>query len=158
MHLGIATHAAMADTLCISVSHCCHRNRRYAFNQQNEKELGFGDKMTIGPYTLVCQSYTQEDNPNYGSEWAIIDVFRDGKQVTTLYPERRVYKASQQPQTMPRIYPTLKQDFFLVKDLYLVYAGLNPDNRHPIIKAHLNPLVPWIWTGGSSWCWARSRA
>ena len=54
-----------------------------AFNQDNEKEMGFGDKMTIGPYTLVCQSYTQEDNPNYGSEWAIIDVFHGGKQITT---------------------------------------------------------------------------
>ena len=150
-----------------SMMHLGHRNtRRYggyvvhfgialvaigivgsAFNQQNEQELAFGDKMTIGPYTLVCQSYTQEDNPNYASEWAIINVFRNGKQVTTMYPERRVYKASQQPQTMPRIYPTFKQDFFLLKDLYLIYAGLNPDNGHPIIKAHLNPLVPWIWTG-----------
>jgi len=150
-----------------SMMHLGHRNtRRYggyvvhfgialvaigivgsAFNQQNEQELAFGDKMTIGPYTLVCQSYTQEDNPNYASEWAIINVFRGGKQVTTMYPERRVYKASQQPQTMPRIYPTFKQDFFLLKDLYLIYAGLNPDNGHPIIKAHLNPLVPWIWTG-----------
>jgi len=150
-----------------SMMHLGHRNtRRYggyvvhfgialvaigivgsAFNQQKEQEMAFGDKMTIGPYTLVCQSYTQEDNPNYASEWAIINVFRGGQQVTTMYPERRVYKASQQPQTMPRIYPTFKQDFFLLKDLYLIYAGLNPDNGHPIIKAHLNPLVPWIWTG-----------
>jgi len=33
------------------------------FNQDKEKEMGYGDKMTIGPYTLVCQSYTQDDNP-----------------------------------------------------------------------------------------------
>ena len=117
------------------------------FNKSVEKEMGFGDSMTLGPYKLVCQSYTQEDNPNYGSEWAIINVFRGDKQITTLYPERRVYKASSQPQTLPQIYPTVRQDLLLVKDLYLVYEGRNQDTGHPIIKAHLNPLVPWIWLG-----------
>jgi cytochrome c-type biogenesis protein CcmF len=64
------------------------------FNKEVEKEMGFGDKINIGPYTLVCQSYTQDDNPNYANEWAIINVFRGGKQITTMYPERRFYKAS----------------------------------------------------------------
>jgi cytochrome c-type biogenesis protein CcmF len=117
------------------------------FNKEVEKEMGFGDKVTLGPYTLVCQSYTQDDNPNYGNEWAIINVFHGGKQVTTMYPERRFYKASRQPQTLPRIYPSIKEDLFLVTDLYVVYEGRNETNGKPIIKAHLNPLVPWIWTG-----------
>ncbi len=117
------------------------------FNKEVEKEMGFGDKINIGPYTLVCQSYTQDDNPNYGNEWAIINVFRGGKQVTTMYPERRFYKSSGQPQTLPRIYPSFKEDFLLVTDLYLVYEGINETTGQPIIKAHLNPMVPWIWTG-----------
>jgi cytochrome c-type biogenesis protein CcmF len=117
------------------------------FNKDVEKEMGFGDKIALGPYTLVCQSYTQDDNPNYGNEWAIINVFRGGKQVTTMYPERRFYKASGQPQTLPRIYPSIKEDLFFVTDLYVVYEGKNETNGKPIIKAHLNPLVPWIWTG-----------
>ena len=150
-----------------SMLHLLHRNtRRYggyivhlgvalviigflgsAFNRDVEKEMGYGDKMQIGPYTLVCRSYTQEDKPNYGSEWAIIDVFRGGKQIDTMYPERRFYKASQQTQTLPQIHSTVKEDFFLVKDLYLVYEGLNQDTGRPILKAHLNPMVPWIWIG-----------
>ena len=117
------------------------------FNKEVEKEMGFGDKILIGPYTLVCQSYTQDDNPNYGNEWAIINVFRGGKQITTMYPERRFYKSSGQPQTLPRIYPSFKEDFLLVTDLYLVYEGINETTGRPIIKAHLNPMVPWIWTG-----------
>jgi cytochrome c-type biogenesis protein CcmF len=32
-------------------------------------------------------------------------------------------------------------------DLYVVYEGANPDTGQPIIKAHLNPLVGWIWAG-----------
>ena len=117
------------------------------FNKEAEKEMGFGDKMTIGPYTLVCQSFTEDDKANYSSEWAIINVFRGGKQITTMYPERRFYKASQQTQTMPQIYPTFSQDFLLIRDLYLVYEGVNQDTGKPIIKAHLNPMVPYIWLG-----------
>jgi len=150
-----------------SMLHLYHRNtRRYGgyivhfgvavviigilgtpFNRDAEKEMGFGDKINIGPYTLVCQSYTQDDNANYSNEWAIINVFKGNQQLTTMYPERREYKASSQPQTIPRIYPTFKEDLFLVNDLYVVYEGRNQDTGRPIIKAHLNPMVPWIWTG-----------
>jgi cytochrome c-type biogenesis protein CcmF len=112
-----------------------------AFNQENEHEMGFGDKMNVGSYTLVCRSYTQDDNPNYGSEWAIMDVFKGGKQIATMYPERRFYKASEQTQTMVANHSTLKED------LYLVYEGLNQDTGRPIIKARINPLVLWIWIG-----------
>jgi cytochrome c-type biogenesis protein CcmF len=112
-----------------------------AFNQDKEQEMGFGDKLTLGPYTLVCQSYTQDDNPNYGSEWAVMNIFKGGKQIATLNPERRFYKASQQTSTMPSIRSSLGND------LYVVYEGQNPDTGRPIIRAHLNPLVMWIWVG-----------
>jgi len=112
-----------------------------AFNQDKEKEMGFGDKMQIGTYTLVCQSYTQDDKPNYSSEWAVLDVFQGGKKIDTLYPERRFYKASQQTATMVANRSTFKED------LYLVYEGLNQDTGRPILKVHVNPLVMWIWAG-----------
>jgi len=112
-----------------------------AFNQDKEQEMGYGDKMTIGSYTLVCRSYTDEDLPNYAAEWAVLDVFKGGKQIDTLTPERRLYKASRQTSTMPYIRSTLNED------LYLVYEGLNQDTGRPILKAHLNPLVMWIWLG-----------
>ena len=153
--------------LLASMVHLYHRNtRRYGgyivhfgvavviigilgtpFNREAEKEMGFGDKINIGPYTLVCQSYTQDDNPNFSNEWAIINVFKGNNQITTMYPERRLYKASSQPQTIPRIYATYAQDLFLVNDLYVVYEGRNEETGRPIIKAHLNPMVPWIWIG-----------
>jgi cytochrome c-type biogenesis protein CcmF len=112
-----------------------------AFNQTNEQELGFQESMTIGRYKLVCQKYTQEDNPNYFTELAIVDVYENGKLVKTLFPERRVYKSSQQPSTMVALRSTPRED------LYLVYAGRNQDNDKPIIKAHVNPLVVWVWIG-----------
>jgi cytochrome c-type biogenesis protein CcmF len=112
-----------------------------AFNLDKEQEMGYGDKMTIGPYTLVCRSYTDDDAPNYASEWALLDVYKGGKQIATMTPVRRFYKASQQTSTMPDIRSGLNED------LYVVFEGLNPDNGHPILKAHLNALVMWIWMG-----------
>ena len=149
------------QNLLASIIHLGHRNtRRYggyivhfgvivimigfagaAFNQDKEQEMGFGDKMNIGKYTLVCKSYTQDDNPNYGSEWAVMDIFRGDKQIATLTPERRFYKASQQTSTIPAMRTTVAED------LYVVYEGQNQDTGRPVIKVHVNPLVMWIWVG-----------
>jgi cytochrome c-type biogenesis protein CcmF len=112
-----------------------------AFNRDKEMEMGYGDHMTIGAYTLTCRSYTEDDKPNYRSEWAILDVTENGKPLTVMYPERRFYKASQQMATMVANRSTLKED------LYVVYEGVNEDTGRPIIKVHLNPLVMWIWIG-----------
>ena len=111
------------------------------FNQDKEQEMGFGDKMQIGHYTLVCQSYTQDDKPNYSSEWAVLDVYKNDKKIDTMYPERRFYKASEQTATIVANRSRLNED------LYLVYTGRNPETGKPIIKAHVNPLVLWIWIG-----------
>ncbi len=111
------------------------------FNREAEKEMAFGDKMALGPYTLLCRSYTQEENANYSSDLAIIQIFKGDKQIDTLYPESRFYTASQQQQHVPAIRSTLAED------IYVVYEGQNQDTGRPIIKAHLNPMVSWIWIG-----------
>ena len=112
-----------------------------AFNRSSEQEMGFRQSMHVGPYTLVCQDYTQDTNPNYDSEYALLDVYRNGKKITQLAPEKRFYIASQQVQTMVANHSTLAWD------LYVIYAGQNPDTNRPIIKVFLNPLVAWIWIG-----------
>jgi cytochrome c-type biogenesis protein CcmF len=113
-----------------------------AFNIEQEQEMGNGDKLQIGHYTLVGQDYTQDDNANYVSEAALLDVYKNGKFLTRLNPERRAYKASGgQPSTIPAKHSTLTED------LYVIYAGLDPDTRRPIIKAIVNPLVSFIWLG-----------
>ncbi len=122
-----------------------------AFNRNVEQEMGLHSKMHIGPYDLECLGFSQDSNANYNSEFALLDVTSNGKPVKVLSssgftnlqmtPEKRVYLASQQPQTMVAIHSVPEWD------LYLVYEGINPDSGQPIIKAFLNPLVGWIWFG-----------
>jgi cytochrome c-type biogenesis protein CcmF len=112
-----------------------------AFNQSHEQEMSFGDTLKLGPYRLVCKSYTQDSNKNYDTEYALLDVFRGSKQITQLAPERRFYQASQTSSTMVALHSTL------ASDLYVIYEGKNPDTDRPIIKVFLNPLMNWIWIG-----------
>jgi cytochrome c-type biogenesis protein CcmF len=112
-----------------------------AFNQSKELEMSFGDSLQIGSYKLVCQSYSQDSNPNYDTDYALLDVFHNGRRVTQLSPERRFYNASQQTSTIVAIHSTL------ARDLYVVFEGRNPETDKPIIKVFLNPLVNWIWIG-----------
>jgi cytochrome c-type biogenesis protein CcmF len=133
-----------------------------AFNRNVEGELALHGKLMLSPYTLECVGFTQDSNANYDSEYALIDVFRNGRQeeqlsrngslfhVIPLFhmvplqmaPEKRVYHASGQPQTMVAIHSAVPG-----WDLYVVYEGTNPDTGQPIIKAYFNPLVNWIWLG-----------
>jgi cytochrome c-type biogenesis protein CcmF len=155
----IARHTG--QNLLASIAHLWRRNtRRYGgyvvhfgvalvfigilgtpFNREAEREMAFGDKLAIGPYTLLCRSYTQQENPNYSTDLAIMQVYKNGRLVDTLYPESRFYTASQQQQHVPAIRSNLQED------LYVVYEGQNPDTGRPIIKAHLNPMVCWVWIG-----------
>jgi len=112
-----------------------------AFNRNTEQELALHDKMSVGPYTLECVGFTQDSNANYNSDYALLDVYRNGKKQFQMAPEKRVYLASQQPQTMVSVHSVPSWD------LYVVYEGTNPDTGQPIIKAFLNPLVSWIWAG-----------
>jgi cytochrome c-type biogenesis protein CcmF len=112
-----------------------------AFNQSREQEMSFGDTVTLGQYRLVCQSYTQDSNKNYDTEYALLDVFRGGKKITQLAPEKRFYHASQTSSTMVALHSTL------ASDLYVIYEGRNPDTDKPIIKVFVNPLMNWIWIG-----------
>jgi cytochrome c-type biogenesis protein CcmF len=112
-----------------------------AFNRNVESEMALHDKISIGPYTLECVGASQDSNANYNSDFAMLDVYKNGKKQFQMTPEKRVYLASEQPQTMVAIHS------IPLWDLYVVYEGTNPDTQQPIIKAFLNPLVGWIWAG-----------
>ncbi|MDE1154179.1 MAG: heme lyase CcmF/NrfE family subunit [Acidobacteriaceae bacterium] len=112
-----------------------------AFNQSKEMEMHFGDSVQIGSWKLVCNSYSQDTNANYDTDYALMDVFHNGKKITQLAPERRFYTASQQTSTVVAIHSTLS------RDLYVVFEGRNPQTDRPILKVFLNPLVNWIWIG-----------
>jgi cytochrome c-type biogenesis protein CcmF len=115
-----------------------------AFNQSKEMEMGAGDSLQVSGYKVVCQTFSQDTNAEYDTDFALLDVFHNGKKVTQLTPEHRTYFPDTdhaQSSTVAAIHSTL------AADLYVVFQGTNPDTGRPIIKVILNPLVNWIWIG-----------
>ena len=115
-----------------------------AFNQSKEMEMGFGDSIQVGGYKVVCQSFSQDSTAEYDTDFALLDVFHNGRKITRLTPERRIYFPDTdhaQASTVVAIHSTL------AADLYVVYEGRNADSGRPIIKVFVNPLVNWIWAG-----------
>jgi cytochrome c-type biogenesis protein CcmF len=114
-----------------------------AFKTDVQSAMHPGDQMSIGPYRLLCQEFETRPGPNYEAERATIEVSREGKSLMMLYPERRLFAtANAETGTMVAIYSTFRED------LYVVYAGRDPETGAPIVHAYLNPLVKWIWFGG----------
>src|ERR1019366_7047293 len=62
-----------------------------AFNQDKQMDMSPGSSMNIGPYALHLQNFDSDQQPNYSSERATIDVDKDGRSVMMLYPTRRFY-------------------------------------------------------------------
>jgi cytochrome c-type biogenesis protein CcmF len=113
-----------------------------AFNRDVQKDMQPGSTLQIGGYNLLLQGFDTKAEKNYTSERMIVEVWRDNKPLMMLYPERRFFQTNEQSGTMVAIYSTLRED------LYVVYAGQNPETQAPVIHAYLNPLVKWIWLGG----------
>jgi cytochrome c-type biogenesis protein CcmF len=112
------------------------------FNRDIQKDLGIGDTMKIGPYTILCQNFDQVANGNYQSDRATLEVFKNGKSDMMLYPERRFFLTSQITETMVAVQSSP------LRDLYVVYAGRSPESGRPSVHVYLLPLVKWIWFGG----------
>jgi cytochrome c-type biogenesis protein CcmF len=114
-----------------------------AFNTDAQKAMHIGDSMKLGPYTLVLQTADTRAERNYTAQRMIVEVMKGDKQIMLLYPEKRQFQGSDEGAgTMVAIYSTLRED------LYVVYAGMDPETNVPVIHAFLNPLVKWIWLGG----------
>ncbi len=134
VHLGLAL-----LTLGVAVS------GPYQINQ--EAVLTPGRTMQVGSFTLTYADLEREDTPAMSIARAIIDVTRDGKPVGRLAPERRVYKGFEQPFAEVSTLPSLGDE------LYATLLSFT-DKKAASIKVSVNPLVNWVWIGGTVMCLA----
>jgi len=113
-----------------------------AFNKQESQQLVPGQEMSIGSYTLKMTDYREGDEGNYAYAQLILQAYENGKFVTTLTPEKRLFRTgNMQTTTIVAIHSTLKED------LYVIFMGTSSDGAKFEIMAYVNPLVFWIWIG-----------
>ncbi len=113
-----------------------------AFQAQTKGLMGEGDELRIKDYVLRAHGIVSGDTPNYTYQQIVLDITKDGKSLGELKPDRRFFKASQQPTSHVAIHSAFSED------LYTVLSGQDPGTNKAIVEVFVNPLVRWVWLGG----------
>jgi cytochrome c-type biogenesis protein CcmF len=112
-----------------------------AFNQHETRNLARGETVRFGHYDIKLLNVNDNQNANYQTSQATVEVARNGKVLTELSPEVRFYPASQQQTSLVGIRRRPNED------LYINYSGVLPDNSKAIFQLYIFPLVSCIWMG-----------
>lgn len=117
------------------------------YKVERELVLSPGQSAELSGYTLTFEKSEQERTPALSLVRAILHVTRDGKPVGTLAPERRLYLHFPQPFAEASIIPGLGDE------LYATLLGFTSETSVSL-KVSVNPLVNWVWIGGTLLCLA----
>ena len=134
VHLGLAL-----VTLGVAVSG--------PYQQSVEAVLAPGRTIRVGTFALTYRDLEEERTPAMAIDRAVIDVSLDGRPVGRLTPERRMYRGFDQPFAEVSTLPSLGNELYAT----LLAASRN---KSVSLKISVNPLVNWIWIGGTVMCLA----
>ncbi len=111
-------------------------------NYQSDKDvrMDIGDTVEVGGYTFRFDGAIQTKGPNYTASQGMIRVLRDGHELMTLSPEKRVYTVQTMPMTEAAI------DTGVWRDLY-VSLGEPVSNGAWSVRVYHKPFVSWLWMG-----------
>jgi len=126
-HIGVAVFIAGATLVT-------------GYETDKEVRMGIGDTIEVGGYSFRLERISEVPGPNYIASRGDVSVTRDGRAVTTMYPEKRTYGDKQSPMTEAAI------DWGLVRDLYIA-LGERLDPRTWAVRIYHKPFVEFIWLG-----------
>jgi cytochrome c-type biogenesis protein CcmF len=111
-----------------------------------KKEANFsllpGESFDFAGLEVKYVELIQSDNEHFSDLTAKLDIFEDGKLLTTLNPSRHFYHVSGQPTTEVDIHQTP------LRDIYLLLGQYSPQNRRADFRITINPLISFMWLGG----------
>ncbi len=111
-----------------------------AFKSEKVVTLTKGESSTVKNYTLRYDSYSEYPTRNKYIVATTLSIYKEGKKVGILTPEKDFYKGQEQPSSEVAIRSTLEED------LYVILAGYK--NGSATFKIIINPLMSWMWIGG----------
>ena len=119
-----------------------------AFNEEKLENIQPGDSTMIQDYRIHYLTAEAIPAQHYGGAKARLALYRGGDEdgtggtpVAVMTPEKRIYWLEQQPNSIPSIYSSWRED------LYVILTALEPDGS-ATLKIYHNPLVNWGWAGG----------
>jgi len=111
-----------------------------SYEAEKDVRMAPGDTVELGGYVFRFEGVKEAKGPNYMAARATIPVMREGRTITTLYPERRIYRVQESAMTEAAI------DYGAFRHLYVALSeSVGPDAW--IVRVHYKPFVGWIWSG-----------
>jgi cytochrome c-type biogenesis protein CcmF len=111
-----------------------------SYEAEKDVRMAPGDTVELGGYSFRFDGVKDAQGPNFVAARASIFVTQDGRAVTMLYPERRVYRVQESPMTEAAI------DYGVFRHLYVALSeAVGPDAW--LVRVHYKPFVAWIWIG-----------
>jgi cytochrome c-type biogenesis protein CcmF len=109
---------------------------------ESEKDVRMepGDTTEIGGYTFRFDGARNVQGPNYVAARATIKVTKNGRPVTTLHPEKRIYTVQNMPMTEAAIDPGFTRDLY-------VSLGDSVSDSAWVVRVYHKPFIDWIWGG-----------
>ncbi|MEZ4332884.1 MAG: heme lyase CcmF/NrfE family subunit [Myxococcota bacterium] len=112
-----------------------------AFNDEKIVNVRPGDWAALREFRLHFLTADAIPAQHYGGAKARLALFRNDEPLAVMTPEKRLYWLEQQPNSIPAIYSSWRED------LYVILTALEPDGS-ATLKIYHNPLVNWGWAGG----------
>jgi cytochrome c-type biogenesis protein CcmF len=109
------------------------------YQVERDVKMEIGDTVSIGSHTFRFDGVKEVPGPNYTAVRGDVTVFRNGREVEVLHPEKRAY-ASGMPMTEAAI------DTTPLRDLYVSLGEPVGDNAWAV-RIYEKPFVVWIWGG-----------
>ena len=117
-----------------------------SYEIERDVRLDAGESVAVGGYDFKFLGVKPGPGPNYRALTGTVEVRRDGRLLTTLKPEKRIYNASGQPMTIAAI------DVGLLGDRYVSLGEPVGEDANSIsgawaVRIYLKPFIDWIWAG-----------
>ncbi|MDV7142397.1 heme lyase CcmF/NrfE family subunit [Tropicimonas sp. TH_r6] len=111
-----------------------------AWESEDIRVAKVGERFEHAGYEIELRDVREIPGPNYVSTMASMAVYRNGKEVAVLHPEKRVYPVAQMPTTEAGI------DNGFWRDVYLVIGDEQSDGGWAV-RTYIKPFANWIWAG-----------
>lgn len=106
--------------------------------------VGIGESVPFRDYELRVTDRFMEQDAVRVSGGVIVEVWRDGRYVTTLRPRINLFGGQDRPVPAAAVHYTPWHDVYL----NVSSDGLNPEGETVVLRVVQSPLVSWIWVGG----------
>ena len=111
-----------------------------AWEAEDIRVVQFNQPFEVAGYTLSLTDVRRVEGPNYISTMGEVALSRDGRAISTLFPEKRFYPVAQMPTTEAAI------DIGFWRDVYVVIGDPQTGGGWAV-RTYYKPLANWIWGG-----------